>query len=1161
MNFKLLRKILQMSKYTFYGICLQMVLVGMLLASSSEAQRQSLDKIYVSVDIDNLTLEDALQLLSNETEFNFSYNDERVNEEKIVTASVKNKSMATLLKRMSKDYDLKFKRINENIYVSRKNNTGKAIEEEITNLYQEREIIGKVISAEDNTGLPGVNVIVQGTATGTITDVEGNYKIDVSDEGTKLEFSSVGYIKEVVLVGTRTVIDISLTPDITQLSELVVIGYGTRERKDLTGAISQISAKELVNEIKMSPELALQGKMAGVYVSNPGSDPMARPDVRIRGVSTLGFSDPLYVIDGIPIYEGGASIDDARSQDLRGNMNVLSMINPNDIASISVLKDASATAIYGVRASNGVILIQTKRGEEGKAKVNFSSSFGVQNIKKRYDVLSTGEYVDMFNEAYANNPNEDITTNQWWPLFDPTSPEYLGDSPTYDWMEEATLKNAKIQDYNVSISGGNSESNYAMGAGYASQENALFRSQVDRYSFFANSDHQLTDWLKIGESYRLTVAKTSENDGADIQAATMVNPWQPLFDPDGLNGYALTGVKGYGNSTRNNFLGQADYSVRDRELIRNLGSLYAEISPFDGLRFRGTLSIDFLTNARETFSLPEEGLFIGNQGVLNTDGSTYGRRMNENRSIIMEFLVGYQKTIGNHSFDLVLNAMDQKAQWNNTQNSAKNTGLLSWEQRMINEGWAPDTKNLLYERKHYGMIGYMGRLSYNYDSKYYFDATVRKDGTSRFAPGYKWGTFPSFAAAWRISSENFMSSATFINDLKLRVGWGKVGNQETDEFKFLSLVNFNPKYALGSIGGGSGNIMDAAALGDFPIVDLSWETVTTQNIGIDALVLNNKLSLTAEYYQRFTEDILQGIEIPKVIGALSNPVVNLATVENKGFEFVVGYNDKIGDLGISTNLNFTTVDNKVTETYRNMAYGGNENRIEVGYPIEFINGYKVNGIFQTQAEVDAELLKTNDPGNDAEKSPGDMYFQDLYSPPSGEDPEEYRSEGADGEISGHDMVYLGKKIPGYYYGLNVGLNYKGFDLGITFRGIGDVQKVNNIRQNGEQMSTGGVNYLASVRNRWTINNPSTTMPRAISSDPTSNNRFSDRWVEDAGFFRMQNAQIGYNFSGPAIEQAKIANLRIYLSMSNLFVLSPYSGLDPEDDTTPNTFVFGINLGF
>lgn len=1037
---------------------------------------------------------------------------------------------------------------------------------------QQRNVTGKVTDAEDGAGLPGVSIIVKGTTNGTVSDSDGKYRLDASSDDV-ITFSFIGYKREEVSVGDRTTIDVSMTVDINQLSEVVVIGYGEREKKDLTGSISTLNAKELNNEIRMTPELAMQGKMAGVFVSNPGSDPNARPTIRIRGVSTLGFNDPLYVIDGIPITEGGAS-GGGREQDLRGPINIMNMINPNDIESISVLKDASATAIYGVRASNGVILIQTKRGKEGKARINFSANYGIQNIKKRYDVLNTQAYVNLYNEAWDNNTVQGRAGNDFGTLYDPSSPEYLGNSPTYNWMDEATVKNAAIQDYNLSISGGTQKSTYALGGGFANQENALYRSQFSRYSFFINSDHQLTNWLKMGESFRLVYSKTDADGGPGIQDATLINPWQPLFDPNQPNGYALprgivkgvSNSRGYGNSTRDNFLARGALLYDQRAMLRNLGSVYAEVSPLKGLRLRGTLSVDYFTNTKEAFSLPEADLYSAQSGTLNTNGSSYGRRQSENINIVKEFLIGYNKSFGDHKIDIVLNAMDQKYSWNNFDQSVNNTGILDFDQRVMVEGILPEDKNLFVERNRSGLLGYMARVSYNYNSKYYVDATVRRDGSSKFAPGYKWGTFPAVGAAWRLSGENFMAGTTnWLDDLKLRAGWGKSGNQETRNFAFLSLVNNNPKYAVGSNGLTPGTIVNGAILGDFPIVDMSWETVTTQNIGFDALFLKSKLSFTLEYYHRFTEGILQGIQIPKVIGALTNPVVNLASVVNKGFEMQIGFNEKIGELGIHANANFTTVNNRVTKLYRNQPQnGGNNDRIEVGYPINYIFGYQMGGIFQNQAEIDEWRLTNSSPGNETQLSPGDIYFNDLNGPALPEDgPDAYLNRNPDGITNGNDRTYLGKTIPGFFYGLGVNLDYKGFDFGLTFRGLGDVQRVNGVRQSGESMGAGGVNALTSVNNRWTPENPSNTMPRAISGDPSSNARFSDRWVEDAGFFRLQNAQLGYNLnaSSKVLQKMGATNLRVFTSLSNVFVISPYTGLDPENDSTPTTLMFGVNLGF
>lgn len=1034
---------------------------------------------------------------------------------------------------------------------------------------QQRNVTGKVTDAADGSGLPGVSVLVKGTSNGTVSDSDGNYSIDAPAQAV-ITFSFIGFRTQEIALGERAIIDVSMTADITQLSEVVVIGYGEREKKDLTGSISTLNAKELNNEIRMTPELAMQGKMAGVFVSNPGSDPNARPIIRIRGVSTLGFNDPLYVIDGVPITEGGAGSAVGRDQDLRGPVNIMNMINPNDIESISVLKDASATAIYGVRASNGVILIQTKRGKEGKARINFSSNYGIQNIKKRYDVLNTQEYVNLYNEAWNNNTVAGRALSDWGTLYDPNSPEYLGNSPTYNWMDNATVKNASIQDYNLSVSGGTQKSTYALGGGYASQQNAVFKSQFSRYSFFINSDHQVTNWLKLGESFRLIYSQTEADGGPGIANASLINPWQPLFDPSQSNGYALprgtvkgvSNSRGFGNSTRDNFLAIDPLVYDQRGMLRNLGSAYAEVTPLKGLRVRGTLSVDYYTNTKESFSLPEAGLYNAQAGTLNANGSSYGRRQSENFNIVKEFLIGYNKSFGDHKIDIVLNAMDQKYNWNNIDQSVNNTGILSFDQRRMVEGILPADKNLFVERNRSGLLGYMARVSYNYNSKYYLDATVRRDGSSKFAPGYKWGTFPAVGAAWRVSGENFMSGTTnWLDDLKIRLGWGKSGNQETRDFAYLSLLNNNPKYAVGSNGGTPGTIVNGAILGDFPVVDMSWETVTTQNIGFDALFLNSKLSFTMEYYHRFTEGILQGIEIPRVIGALNNPVVNLASVVNNGIEMQIGFNEKIGELGIHANANFTTVKNRVTKLYRNQPQGG---RIEVGYPINYIFGYQMGGIFQNQAEIDQWRLTNSSPGTETQLSPGDIFFNDLNGPALPEDgPDAYLNRNPDGVTNGFDQTYLGKTIPGFFWGMGVNLDYKGFDFGLTFRGLGDVQRVNGVRWSGESMGNGGVNALSSVSGRWTSENPSNTMPRAISGDPSQNARFSNRWVEDASFFRLQNAQLGYNLNtnSKVLQKMGATNLRVFTSLSNVFVISPYTGLDPEDDSTPITLMFGLNLGF
>lgn len=409
-----------------------------------------------------------------------------------------------------------------------------------------------------------------------------------------------------------------------------------------------------------------------------------------------------------------------------------------------------------------------------------------------------------------------------------------------------------------------------------------------------------------------------------------------------------------------------------------------------------------------------------------------------------------------------------------------------------------------------------------------------------------------------------MKNVSFIDDLKIRAGWGQSGNQETKPFNYLSLVDQNnPKYALGSTTTGDGVINNGAFVTSFPVTNTTWETVTTSNIGFDALLLNSKLSVTAEYYKRETEGILQNIPISQLIGALSNPDVNLATVENSGFEVQLGYNDRFGELGVSANFNFTTVKNRVTKMYNDRPlYGGGSNNLEVGQSMNFIRGYQTGGIFQTQAEVTDWLANNSDPGNSAQKGPGDFYFVDNGSAPTAADGDNvFVSPVKDGVINQYDQVYLGKTIAGYYYGLGLNFDYKGFDLGFTFRGVGDVQKINYERMAGEQGAYGGINQFASIKGAWTAENPSTTRPRNIAGDPSANNRFSNRWVEDGDFFRLQNLQLGYTFNKDFLGKIKANNLRAFISFSNVFVITDYSGLDPEDDSTPKVMTIGLNVGF
>ncbi len=1072
-------------------------------------------------------------------------------------------------------------------------------------LAQERQITGRVVSSENNAPVPGATIKAKGTNTGTITDASGNFRLNLPTRATSLVVSSVSYETTEVTIGSATTLNITLTASARDLSEVVVIGYGQREKRDLTGSVSSVGAKDISKSIAQAPELAMQGRMAGVFVSTPGGAPNARPQVRIRGVGTFGNAEPLYVVDGVPLTEYGSGSDGAQQSvvsDIRGNVNVLSMINPNDIESISVLKDASAAAIYGVRAANGVVLITTKKGQSGAPRVEVSASAGVSNIVKKYDMLSTPEFVALYREAYANNANEakNLPT-----VFNPANAAYLGNSPTYDWQTPLIQKNAKQQDYSVRVSGGNESTTYFVSGGYSYNESTLTKNASTRYSFAGNLNSKVSKYVTVGATYRVTYTDVTDNTTADLRYAAETSPWQPIYDPNGYLGYAPAGAfkfkpnpaltDPYNPGTRPQYLPVEPPFVIDNStllwgpetnaniyarqntndtrfnLLRNLGTAFVQVEPLPGLKFKGTLSIDYLTNRRNQWGDFNDYLFSqtpGNPYSIGdgTSKGSYGERHARNFNLVKEFSINYGRAFGLHNVDLLLNAMDQRYTYEFM--SASSSQILFTDPAFRNINNVPPYSNGASFREVNALQGYLARLSYNYDSRYYLDATVRRDGASRFAPGYKWGTFPAVSAAWRISREPFMESLGWISDLKLRGGWGQAGNQETASFAYLSKISTSPDYSVGSgNGNGVGTVRNGVSLPDFPVADLSWETVTTTNAAFDGQFLNRRLSATVEYYIRNTSGLLQGANLAASVGNQNQPILNIASVRNSGIELQLGWNDKIGDFGYSISGNLTTVKNRVTKLYKDTPFGGEGGRIDIDRPLFYLWGYKVGGIFQTQGEIDAYKAGTKDLNNNGNFAPGDIYFQDVNTSPA--EAGKFATPGADGKVNTDDRTYLGSSIPGFYYGLNLGANYKNFDLSIFFQGVGDVVRYNGQRASFENMGSTGSNQSTAVKDRWTPTNPSTTMPRAVRSDPAGNNRFSDRFVESAAFTRLKNIQLGYNLpSAVAANLGFLRGLRVYVAGTNVFTFTKWKGLDPEDSNRDGavvpparTFTLGLNATF
>jgi TonB-linked SusC/RagA family outer membrane protein len=1062
---------------------------------------------------------------------------------------------------------------------------------------QQRTVTGKVTDEADGAGLPGVSVIIKGTTTGTATDADGNYGIQAAT-GDVLSFSFIGFELQDVSVGAQTTIDVVLKGSISQLQEVVVIGYGEREKRDLTGAISSMESDDIAKSTYMTPEMAMQGRLAGVFVGTPSGNPFDRPTVQIRGVATFGYANPLYVIDGIPILEGGQSSTFPGDVDVRSPVNVMSMINPNDIESISVLKDASSAAIYGVRASNGVILITTKKGKSGAPKVEFNAQRGVQNLVNTYDMLNTEQYTSLYQQAYANNPTEAANLPA---VFIPGDPAYLGNGPTYDWQKDLINKNAVVEDYGIRVSGGSQTSQYYVSAGYGRTEGTLVENSLERYSIASNVTSNVNKYIETGLDLKFTYIEANDNTGTDLPYVATAPPWQPIFDSNDVTGFAPSVVADFmpnpdfdpsllnpgpaqifdgepsflwGPATRGNvFAGQA-LGERNFSVIRTLGSAYLQIEPIKGLKIKGSLSADYYFNLRKQWNNYDSWRFSqtpGNpySGHDGTAKGSYGERQSRNFNLIKELTINYNKSIGDHNFDLTLNAMDQEQTWTYTDASSGQINSVDPALRGVPN--RPPYVAAFTGRRPQTLQGYFARLGYKYQNKYYVDATVRRDGASVFAPGFRWGTFTSFSGGWRISAEPFFQNLgiTQINDLKFRGGWGELGNKETTQgFAYLSTISTTPDYALGSgAGNGYGTQVMGASLPNYPNYDLSWERVSTTNVGFDATLFNNHITLTAEYYNRYTKGIIQAVSLPPNAGIQSPADLNIGNVRNSGIELQLGYNTMIGELALNVGGNLTTVKNRVENLYQGTPFGGEINsdgqngRVQVGYPINYIWGYQVGGVFQNDQEI-ADWQSVYDDGFGTNNPvPGDMWFHDINGIPAAG---QILNPVPDSLINPNDRTYLGKSIAGFYYGFNLGLQYKGFDLSLFFQGVGDIQKYNHARAGGEAMSSTGANQWTSTMGRWTPENPSTTMPRAVRNDPNVNNRFSSRFVEDSDFLRLKNAQVGYTI--PASLLAKtgaIDRVRVYVSATNLFTITGWKGIDPENDFNPPTrqLLFGLNATF
>jgi TonB-linked SusC/RagA family outer membrane protein len=1116
-----------MSRLLFYGLVVQICFTSLLIAENGRAQENvSIEDVYISLNMEDASLEQILNTITEKTDFKFAFERKNIRSVEPLSTKVSNESLANVLRGISKSTDLSFKRVNDNIFISKKKGNDKSVEEDMINsgLYQGVKVTGKVFSDEDLSGLPGVNVVIKGTSVGTVTDLEGAYSIEVPDQNSSLVFSSVGFVTQEAVVGNRSVVDVTLTSDVKALSEIVVVGYGTQKRAEVTGAIVSIGADEITEVPITSAEQALQGRAAGVNVISNGQ-PGASPVIRIRGLGTVNDNEPLIVVDGIV----GARLED---------------INPNDIKSMEVLKDASTTAIYGALGANGVVMVTTKSGMKGKPKVSFDAWVGVQTQKKRYDVLNTDQYIQ-----YATDiGNLQVPVAIPLRITDPQYASYLQNDTNW---QDAIFKDGVMQNYNLSVAGGGEMSNYIFSAGYMDQEGIIVNTGFQRFNFRANSDFTVGKF-KFGETLTTSINQQRPYRDAggrsQVEHAIKMAPYLPVYNPENLGGFQGP-LSPLDNQDAENPVRAMTLTDRVNASETLLGTLFAEWEIIDGLKLKTQGGMNFRNYSENEFTPMFDDAQNDGGGQHFMDRAVIDKNREKSQSLIWTNSLTYTKTIAeDHNIEALLVAEQQSTDFERIEASSTNQITDEIEQLSLNEA------NLSSNSSEYRRVGYVGRLNYNYKGKYLLAASYRSDASSRFGANNRWGNFPSVAAGWRISEESLMQNISFISNLKLRGSWGKVGNDRIGDYRYSASLTNNYNYSFTAaevLGVGTTAVGPANP-------DLKWEETTMTNIGLDMGFLEDRLTVSVEWYSNKSDDLLMELPLSSSLGWHTPTVAkNVGSVETSGFEFVLGYNDREGDLQWSANLNLGTTKNEVLSLggVTSIAGGSFENenisRVIVGQPMFYFYGYEMEGIFQDQADIDGHATQQN-------AQPGDVKFRDVAGAPD----ENGNPTGPDGTIDSNDRTKIGNPFPNLTYGLSANFEYKGFDLNFFLMGVSgnDIYNTNIYDLEGmPRLFNSGVQVL----DRWTGPGTSNTIPRALGAG--ENVSVSTRFVEDGSFMRMRNISLGYTIPINAFNNA-ISKLRVYISGQNVFTITSYSGLDPEigthltNDNVDRNFELGIDRG-
>lgn len=1120
-------------RITVINIALSLTLISGAIASNTRAQ--VLDQ-KMSLNAKDKEISKVLVSIEKEANITFIYSPVLIQASNKVTANFKNETLSAILSKLLTAQNIKYEVSGNVIVLNRIIPDNEQPNTQVnTPAVQAITVTGTVT---DDAGVPviGASVTIKGGAVAVSTDKNGAFKINVPDGGAILVFRYLGFLTQEITVGSNTVINVQLKTDSKSLNEVVVVGYGSQKKSTLTGAITSLNARTINALPVASVEQALQGRVAGLNVTNNGA-PGTQPIVTIRGISSINFaSDPLYVIDGFPT----------------GN---LSSFDSKDIESVEVLKDASAAAIYGSRATNGVILITTKKGARtGKIEVSLDAYAGIQSPSKKLDLLNTNQYVQYATvlDGAAGLP----------PRLSPANfnkPIYAGASQTYaqtntDWQDAYFKRNALITSNNVSIAGGNDVSRFFTSAGYFKQDGIAQALNYERYNYRINSDHKISKVFTFGENVYTAVSNqhydATQGNRTQLTNVVRMLPYIPLHDPT-TNGGFQGPISSFDGSDPTNPVESALIGSNTIKTIKILGTAYLDANITSWLKFRSTFGIDYTNGYTQNYTP-----IYNDGGTLSATSAAIANQRVSSTTKLYTQQLSFDKTFGLHHVAATA-VYEQQGLTYTTETSSGNqatnlvktlNGASNVAANNINES------NLLQS--------YVGRVNYDFAGKYLLSASIRRDGLSIWAPNHKYANFPSASIGWKIDQEDFLKGSETVSELKLRAGYGSTGIPPggLGNYPYLSPVRSNLAfYPIGNVAPGGGN---ASYTNGLTNLNLSWEKTKQLNIGVDLGLYNNKITVVGEFFKRKTENLM--LTIPTApsqgyqgIGTLDN----IGTMQNTGVEFQLGYHKRDGAFKWDVTGLLSVIRNKVLtlnsptatiQSGNDADFGGGDpfTQTIAGQPVQSFYGWVTDGIFQNAAQIAASPTQAN-------AAPGDIKFKDI-SGPQGK---------PDGVIDSYDRTYIGSFLPKFTYSLNYTANYKNFDVAIFFQGV-----QGNKILNAEKIILEGMPRLfnagTQVLNAWTPSNTNTTIPRAIAGDPNRNGRLSTRWIEDGSYLRLKNVIIGYSLPPSVLRSFannSISRLKFYVSGQNLVTFTKYKGFDPEvgnknQNTSGGNLTNGVDFG-